>query len=544
MNLFEVIETIATKQNMVSVLKQLEEIRAACHEKDLFDLLILGQFKAGKSSFINQFLGSNLLPTGVLPVTAIVTRIRFGEKRKAVIHYFNHKKEEIAPARLWEFVTESENPENKKKVSVVDLYVPDIKHLNPLRLVDTPGIGSILNHNSLVTHSWLGKIKAAIVVISAVQPLSDNDVTLIREAMEQSPKVYILLSKTDLVTGRELDQINTFINNKLQEIFNRTFDLFPFSIQNQSDFKETILNKIFIPLVHNSESIQKEVCLHKLRFLAKKTIGYLKISREVVKQKEEEREKLKAQIVDESLNIKYLQKELFQIGENYKSATRDLLKEILLKNHAGPLTEKLTDNFMQEYETWRGNLAKVTQQYEQWIRSTMVSAIKKVEMEEWESISAHPSEARLHFNNYLRHFKERLNQNIKKVLNIDMPPGEIEIVTAPLPSPSIHISRTFDSHIDMLWFLVPMPVFKKMIKKHFLNEIPKEVEKNSYRLIAGLTANINQNIEIMQQRAVNYITHELESVALAIMHHQPNENNVTDFINLLEKEIATKPKQS
>jgi GTP-binding protein EngB required for normal cell division len=230
MNLFEVIETIATKQNMVSVLKQLEEIRAACHEKDLFDLLILGQFKAGKSSFINQFLGSNLLPTGVLPVTAIVTRIRFGEKQKAVIHYFNHKKEEIAPARLWEFVTENENPENKKKVSVVDLYVPDIKHLNPLRLVDTPGIGSILNHNSLVTHSWLGKIKAAIVVISAVQPLSDNDVTLIREAMEQSPKVYILLSKTDLVTGQELDQIITFINNKLQKFLTApsSFFLFPF----------------------------------------------------------------------------------------------------------------------------------------------------------------------------------------------------------------------------------------------------------------------------------------------------------------------------
>ncbi len=544
MNLFELIETIATKQNMVSVLKQLEEIRAACHEKDFFDLLILGQFKAGKSSFINQFLGSGLLPTGVLPVTAIVTRIRFGEKLKVVIHYLNDRKEEVDPARLSEFVTEDENPENKKKVSVVDLFVPNLKLLHPLRLVDTPGLGSILSHNSLVTRSWLGKIKAAIVVISTVQPLSDNDVTLIREAMEQSPKVYILLSKADLVSGRELDQIITFINNKLQEIFNRTFEIFPFSIQNQPGFKETILNKIFIPLIKNSESVQKEVCLHKLRFLAKKTIGYLEISREVIKQKAEEREKLKAQIVDESLNIKYLQKELFQIGENYKNATRDLLKAILLKNHAGPLKEKLSDNFMHEYETWRGNLAKVTRQYEEWIRKTMVSAIKKVEMEEWESISAHPNEARLHFNNYLRHFKERLNQNIKKVLNIDMPSGEIEILASPLPSPSIHISRTFDSHIDMLWFLVPMPLFKKLIKKHFLNEIPKEIEKNSYRLIARLTANINQNIETMQQQAANYVTHELESVALAIKHHPTNENDVTNFINLLEKETTKIPEQS
>ena len=541
MTLFEQIETIASGQNMVAILSRLKEIRLSGGERDYLDVLILGQFKAGKSSFINHLLSNELLPTGVLPVTAIITRISYGVTTEAAVSHLDESHQPVDINRLSEFISETGNPENKKEVSVVDVFLPAMKLLHPVRLVDTPGLGSIFAHNNKVTRNWMGRIKAAIVVISAVQPLSENDVKLIAEATEQSPKVYILLSKTDLVATDELAQISDFIKEKLQSTFNHDFEICPYSIhENGGQFKQQILDKIFIPLAKTSERVQQEVYRHKLQFLARKTIGYLEINLKVLQRKEEERKQLESQIIDETLNLKYLKQELNQIGNSYKVATRDLLKKLLLENHTDKLSRELSNSLARDFDTWNGNLAKVTHQYEKWIRETMVSTIKQVELDEWNSIAGHPKEAYNHFSSYLKNFRGRLNQNIKKILHIDMPEGQIEINVSPLQSPPVHISRTFESHIDMLWFIVPMPLFRKHFKNHFLSEIPHEIEKNSYRLIAQLTDNINRIIDEMQQQAVSYVSHELKSLATAITQHQTDESDIKQMIETLATALKSK----
>lgn len=534
MELFEQIKAIATEQNMDSILLQLKEINQAFNENNFLDLLVLGQFKAGKSSFINHILDKDILPTGVLPVTAIITRISHGNSFQSVVSYTNQSTEEITLQQLPAFISEKENPENGKDVSVVDLFIPEMKPFKPLRFVDTPGLGSVFVHNTLLTRNWLEKIKAAIVIISAVQPLSENDVTLIKEAFEQSPKVYILLSKIDLVVKEELEQITVFVKEKLKKSFKIDFELFPYSINGSGkELRQNIINNIFMPLALSSETVHHEVYLHKLNFLAQKTIGYLKINLKIAHQKGYERKQLELQIVDETLNLKYIKQELWQIGNSYKETTRDMLKNIFLKKHTNLLTNELSEELALQYVSWKGNLAKVTQQYEKLIRETMVKSIKKVELDEWNNISGHPHEAYNHFNSYLKSFRERLNQNIKTVLSIEMPAEAIEIKASPLQSPPIHISRTFDSHIDMLWFLIPMSVFRKSIKNHFLNDIPHEIEKNNYRLIAQLNDNINKIIDEMQQRAINYVSHELESLSLAITRQQSDENEIKQMITTL-----------
>ncbi len=539
MSLVEQIKSIAQHRQLVSVLNQLEEIEATHNENEFLDILILGQFKAGKSSLINSLLGIELLPTGVLPVTAIITRISYGDEPKAIVTHFDYTEERVNISRLDEFISEKWNPENKKEVSVVDIFVREMKHFYPVRLVDTPGLGSIFSHNTKVTHSWLAKIKAALVVISAAQPLSEHDLELIRQATEQSPQVYIVISKTDVVSHDDQTEIVSFINTQLKDHFGKSFNIFPYSIlQDLSTHKNSVINKIIVPLASQSASVQQQVYNHKLNFLAKKTIGYLNISLKMVQQKEEEREKLKLQIIDESLNLKYLKKELNQIGTNYKEATRDVLKKLLLEKHAGALSTKLSNDLSGKFDTWKGNLAQITRQYEEWIRETMISAIKEVEMQEWENISAHSREAHHHFNLYLTNFRERLNRNIKKVLGIDMPSGEINIEASPIESPRIHISRTFDSHIDMLWFLIPMSVFRKAVKRHFLKEVPFETEKNSYRLISQLNDTINKVVDEIQHHALNYVEHELESLSTTIETHRSDKQEIEKMITTLQNKMS------
>ena len=78
-------------------IQESETRNTSLHEKLLFlekklasnqlHLAVLGQMKRGKSSFINALLGAEILPTGVLPVTAIITEIRYGPAPEAVILY-------------------------------------------------------------------------------------------------------------------------------------------------------------------------------------------------------------------------------------------------------------------------------------------------------------------------------------------------------------------------------------------------------------------------------------------------------------------------
>ena len=538
MPLIKQIESIAKDQKLVSVLSQLEEIKTLYREHDFLDIVILGQFKAGKSSFINSLIKNNSLPVGVLPVTAIVTRISYGIEPKAVVSHFDDSKEEITLEHLSEFISEKLNPKNYKEVKVVDIFLPEIKPFIPIRLVDTPGLGSIFSHNTDVTHKWLGKIKAAIVVISAAQPLSEDDLKLIRQATNQSPEVYILVSKADMVSSKELPEIIAFIRIKLNEEYHKDFRIFPYSINNNTTrLRTTIIDDVIIPLAKSSDLVQQQVYKHKLNYLAKKTIGYLEISLSMIKQKGEDRKKLKLKIIDETLNLKYIKQELFQIGNNYKTVTRDFLKKLFLDKQTEQLVKELSGDLALQFDTWKGNLAKVTQQYEKWIRESMVKTIKQVELNEWDTIASHPEEACNHFNSYLKNFRERVNQNIKKTLNINMPMGEVKIKASPLQSPPIHISRTFDSHIDMLWFIVPMPLFRKTLKKHFLNEIPHEIEKNSYRLISQLNDVVNNIIDEMQIYTLEYVERELKSLATTIENQQWNREEIQSMISQLSKII-------
>src|SRR6202050_760851 len=87
-------------------------------------LAVLGQMKRGKSSFINALLGAEILPTGVLPVTAIITEIRYGPAPDASILYSTGLRETVALSGLAAYITESGNPGNKKQVAFVELVYP------------------------------------------------------------------------------------------------------------------------------------------------------------------------------------------------------------------------------------------------------------------------------------------------------------------------------------------------------------------------------------------------------------------------------------
>ncbi|MDM7917787.1 MAG: dynamin family protein [Methanosarcina sp.] len=60
----------------------IKSINNFAEQNHYLDYAVLGQFKVGKSSFLNSFIGQPLLPVGNIPVTSVITRLRFGTKKR------------------------------------------------------------------------------------------------------------------------------------------------------------------------------------------------------------------------------------------------------------------------------------------------------------------------------------------------------------------------------------------------------------------------------------------------------------------------------
>lgn len=71
-----------------------------------FNLVVLGEFKRGKTTFLNALLGVDLLPTAVVPLTSIITLIEYGESTKVEVIFLNGDTREIIPGELTAFITE------------------------------------------------------------------------------------------------------------------------------------------------------------------------------------------------------------------------------------------------------------------------------------------------------------------------------------------------------------------------------------------------------------------------------------------------------
>ena len=95
------------------------------------------------------------------PATAVVTRITYGARDRAVVRYLDGSSEEIPLERLTEFVTERQNPDNVKNVNEVDVDLASLEPYRGIRFVDTPGLGSVFAHNTRTSLEWLPEVGAA-----------------------------------------------------------------------------------------------------------------------------------------------------------------------------------------------------------------------------------------------------------------------------------------------------------------------------------------------------------------------------------------------
>lgn len=89
--------------------------------------------------------------------------------------------------------------------------------------------------------------------------------------------------------------------------------------------------------------------------------------------------------------------------------------------------------------------------------------------------------------------------------------------------PDTSISRLFDINIDLLWFLIPMPIFRPWFERHFLDSIPWEIEKNLSRLASQWTDKINAAIRNIQMETEKTVRDQISTVE-SLLSQAPSES--------------------
>jgi predicted GTPase len=175
-----------------------------------FFVACLGQFKRGKSTLINALLGEELLPTGVVPVTAVVTVVRWGASASARVRLRDGAWHPIALDDVAEYVAEECNPENEKGVTGVEVFAPSTLLRDGMCLVDTPGIGSVFAGNTEATRDFVPHIDAVLVVLGADPPISGAELDLVEDATKLVSRLVVVMTKADRLTEEERSQGRDF----------------------------------------------------------------------------------------------------------------------------------------------------------------------------------------------------------------------------------------------------------------------------------------------------------------------------------------------
>lgn len=194
-------------------------------EHERLQLAVLGQFKRGKSTFINALLGADVLPTGVIPLTAIATFIAWRHQPLVVIHFRGeasnkefavHTADDIRNV-LFRFVAEEANPENQLGVERVDLFYPADILADGTVIIDTPGVGSTLRHNTEAALQVLPESDAAFFVVSADPPITEVELEYLRRLKSKTTRVFFILNKADYLRPHEQRSVVEFLQKVLSK---------------------------------------------------------------------------------------------------------------------------------------------------------------------------------------------------------------------------------------------------------------------------------------------------------------------------------------
>jgi GTP-binding protein EngB required for normal cell division len=505
------------------------------------DVAVLGQFKSGKSSLLNAVLGEAVFPVGAVPVTAVITRAAAGPERVVRVTYQDGSVEEVAPARVAEFVTESGNPGNRRRVAVVDVLTPALRDWPGMRLVDTPGLGSVLAHNTEATRAWIPNVAVGLVTVSAERPLSDEDRRLVAEARQTAPRVVVLLTKVDLLTDHELEEVRGFLDRALRESFGAAIPVLPFSSRVEPErWVHQLREAVLRPAAGNVAQERRAALGLKLAALTRACQGYLTVGFQAAERADADRERLRAAVFTEAVNAAVIRDELRLAEERVCAGTRPAFTDHFLARRAA-VEQRVTGALTVDLRNWRGNLATQARRYEGWMAERLTAELTPLSQDATPVAADLLRHAEERFRRIVEAFRDRIGRNIREATGVAVSPVAWEAKRPEVAVVPVALSQTFMTHWDLLWWLLPMRLVGGFFRRHVLGRVPWEVEKNLIRLAGDWAGAVDRAVADLHAQAGAWVDAELATLDRLLGQRRTEATVFREALRRLEETGVLQP---
>ena len=162
----------ANDENMAPLERSIEGL------DELFLLVIVGEFNAGKSAFINALTGERRMEEGVTPTTAHVTPVRYDD----------------------------------------------------INIVDTPGTNAVIREHEAITTQYVPRADLVLFVTSADRPFTETERAFLEQIRDWGKKVVVVINKIDILAGeRELAEVRAYVADNARRLLGVTPEIFPVS---------------------------------------------------------------------------------------------------------------------------------------------------------------------------------------------------------------------------------------------------------------------------------------------------------------------------
>ena len=501
---FAIVLELAERYRITALEPLIDSCRAALSRTDL-SIGVLGRFKAGKSSFLNHLAGRQLLPVGVIPVTAVVTDLAGGDNESATVRFHDSVQTPVRLTEVRQYVSEAENPDNRKGVASVSVRVPELLRFRGIRFFDTPGLESAFAHNTEASRQWAPNIDVGLVAIAVDPPLSQQDISLIRKLLDYTPRVAVLLTKFDLLDSREQAQVLDFVKTQLARHVTESIEVFPYSTRPGYEHLVQAFEADFIDRLRVQIGDQRQsVVTRKIRTLTRECGEYMRLTLKSAATLDSEKAQLRERASGEKSSLGDTTLELRLIAKHAAAQCRSVVEKALAPSER-PVREEVLAELERDAEKFPNRLDRMVQFFQEWLDRALSTRLTAISETNRAAFVQPLSDVQRQYVRVLQNFRDRLSERILEVYGVPLHTTEPEIATEAPKAPDVNIGRVFDHSWELLSPVLPIGLFRRAVLRRFRRKIADETFKNFSRLTSQWEEIVNRAILQLQREAAHRI---------------------------------------
>ncbi len=514
-------------------LKEVEIDKTECStllesvQKQQLVIPIVGNFSAGKSTLLNRFLGSSVLPTGITPETSLATELHYSANER--IEAFSNNDEKTESFELNEQSFEAIK-DNAAKYSYLKVYLNNeaLKNSAPLVFVDMPGFDSPISSH---THAILEYLERGVhfVILTSVEEgnLTKRMVRELKNLLEFDKGLSFILSKTNLRTPSQVGEISHYIQDQIQDHLDLTTHLIHSNKDNNALLE--VADKI------DAEKLFSALYLKRLKFLNSQLQNSLK---SVIKSFDYSKEKALEEIQALDLGVKDIEKTYEKLRAN--------LEEEYSSVAVGSVVKKVLED-VREQKSYLASLTNKPNEFNSEIESIMQQSLIKNAKLEIEKINLSFSKDFCAEFASLNKLSSGFSVNLERSLELGINALSVILSKNPVTRPFALILQGLKPLLKDLLTLLPNIIAsffrneeKERAKLENLIEVKviPEIQYKLKKVLPGLFNEALQNsLKSLKDRCELEITHKKQEIALAQTEKEKHLNDLEAQKQALENKI-------